>query len=119
MKMQTVGFGLSLFFAATASAQMVATMPAQTGTFSGSTRGYVFDAPIDFTITGVWVLNATGSANTHQNFSIVKHAAEPPFEVEPGAQQAAQRVLSELGQDLGPRQDHGFGHATSTTVRCT
>ena len=79
MKMQTVGFGLSLFFAATASAQMVATMPAQTGTFSGSTRGYVFDAPIDFTITGVWVLNATGSANTHQNFSIVKHAAEPPF----------------------------------------
>ncbi len=57
----------------------VTPMPAHTSTFSSSTRGYVFDAPVSFRITGVQVLVPPGGTQTFQNFSIVLLHEEPPF----------------------------------------
>jgi hypothetical protein len=77
MRPPLLGFVAALVLAGSAAAQ-TATMPAQTATFNGSTRGYFFTSPSNITITGVQVLLQTGSANTFQNFAIVHFTGNTP-----------------------------------------
>lgn len=58
--------GLPVF----AQTQILAPMPAQTGTFSGNVRGYYFVSPTCFTITGVQVPTDANSGN--QSIAIVR-----------------------------------------------
>jgi hypothetical protein len=76
----TVGATTTYYCAAASQGGGSATtpMPAQTGTFSSNARGYFFTAPSDFTITGLFVPNTTG---TTQNIAVIKFvpAVPPPL----------------------------------------
>lgn len=57
-------------------AQTQMPMPAQTGTFSGNSRGYWFTAPTNFVITGVEV--PTTASTGAQNVAVLRLNAVPP-----------------------------------------
>lgn len=48
----------------------------QTGSFTGNTRGYFFTAPVDFTITGLFV--ATDASTANQDIAVLRLGAVPP-----------------------------------------
>lgn len=50
-------------------------LPAYSGTFNGSVRGYYFTSPVDFTITG---LKIPSDVSGLQNIAVVKLTALPP-----------------------------------------
>ncbi len=77
MKKTLLLSALALAFAPSSFGQ-TASVGAETGTYTGSTRGYYFIAPTNITITGVQVLPQTGSAATLQNFAILKFDAMTP-----------------------------------------
>lgn len=52
-------------------------LPAQSSTFSGNTRGYYFTAPVSFVITGVRVPTDASSGNS--NIAIMKFPTAPPL----------------------------------------
>ncbi|MCA8936454.1 MAG: choice-of-anchor D domain-containing protein [Planctomycetes bacterium] len=58
------------------TAQTLMPLPAQTGTFSGSVRGYWFTAPSDFTITGLRV--PTDASTAAQSIEVVSFGTTPP-----------------------------------------
>ncbi len=75
---RTLGVVVLALCAANVAAQ-TATMPAHNNTFTGSTRGYWFTAPVSFTMTGVQVLQAPGGTNAFMNWSVVRFdGATPP-----------------------------------------
>jgi hypothetical protein len=63
-------------FSTSAAAQTMMPLPAQNGTFSGMVRGYWFQAPTDFTITGLRV--PTDASTAAQTIEVVKLPAPPP-----------------------------------------
>ena len=71
-------FGLVLLFVfglGLAQAQTLLPIPPQSSSF-GNTRGYWFQAPIDFTIVSIYV--PTGVPGGYQSSQIIRLAATPP-----------------------------------------
>ena len=65
-----------LLFAAESIAQTLMPIPNQSTTYTGNTRGYWFQAPVDFMMVGVRVPTTASSAN--QSVAVVRFNSGPP-----------------------------------------
>lgn len=77
MKKHLTLLGMLFGFLLQAQTQIPMALPAQSGTFSGSVRGYYFTAPTCFTITGLEVPTDASSGN--QSIAVVRLNALPPL----------------------------------------
>ncbi len=98
MKLDKTILTAGLAIAATSAFAQVAMMPPHSTTFTGSTRGYFFTAPVAFTMTGIQVLLPPGSNNTFMNFAVVRFDGAVPPPAFPGTTNAFTQLA--LGLDV-------------------